>query len=200
VNINNFTTNPRYGNYNDTNDIIDSIEFLTTKEQFSEKLSLYPNFKLDSGGRHDYTLLAVAAERGNMDIIDKIIEIGDASLLFIGNDYGESPLHCAIKNHQFNSHEIIKKLIKWGTPVDIRKNDDSETPLSMALMYTRVTVSSIFLRLGAAIPKKYIGSEVLESAKQKMMTETEKQFSMGMKGIMPKDVSDYILSISAKLI
>ena len=61
------------------------------------------------------------------------------------NDFGDTPLHLAIKHHL---HEVTKTLLDLKVDVN-SKNNNHETPLHFAIQYSTPTIVEMLLKLGA---------------------------------------------------
>ena len=192
-----YTTKP--GN-NHPHHAIELTQFITSEtkaKEFSEKLAAYPQYELNSGGRHGLTVLASAALHGNVDLIDHIVKL-DKSLLYVQDYSGRSPLHCACEKE--TGFFAARKLIQLGTPVNIiskTNGAESETPLDTALHKKGTNIAHMLLRMGGKTQTMSDTPEY-EAAKKEMMTKQEKLFKMGLQNQFPKDVLNYILQISAR--
>jgi len=196
--------------------LCDFIKPTTTAEEFSDELAKYPDFKLNYGGQLGYTVLAQAAYKGNAALIEHIVNLGDKTLFFIGTYSYHSPLHCACSCENVDAGYLAaKKLVQLGAPINIVheywcENEDGveevhffNTPLEHALSKGCIKITAMLLRIGGIVPK--ITEKKLatyESAKKELMTKQEMLFKAQTNDTqeLPREVANYILAISAKLI
>lgn len=110
-----------YGGYNPQK----IITRTTTTQEFDVERAKNPDFQLDNRGRNGHTSLTVAAEQGNVLLIEHIVRIGGTRLLDMGNDYGITPLFWAVIG---NHRAAAKKLIELGSNVNIASSSGCKLP------------------------------------------------------------------------
>jgi hypothetical protein len=169
------------------------IKPTTTVKEFSKTLDLYALRAEAEGG---YTVLAKAAEMGNVALIEHIVNIGGKVLLLIGNNsnyWPISPLHCACKCVDLQAGFFAaKKLIQLGTSINLvgrlmcnRGNgytlEFTSTPLEKALELGCTKIAAMLLRLGGIfrnLNEKQLAT--LEEVKKELMNSQELLFKMQM--------------------
>lgn len=175
-------------------------------EVFSSAININPS---------SITALSMWAKHGDLISIN---EVSDKRLLRLGDAIGRTPLHytCLCLNAE-NGYLAAKKLIQLGSPINLVKKferkdhrgniqiDFSDTPLEFALRNGAIKIAALLLRLeGIARPELFYNKEheMLDDAKKEIMTCSEKLFKLGIaeQNVLPNEVVDFILLISAKLI
>ena len=184
--------------------IVNMIQSDTSRNDFLKEMEKYPKYTLQTAGYDGNVALIRAANKGNLDLIDLIVEIGGKTILNVGNQQGEAPLHSAILcSDPEKGYLAVKKLIDLGSPVNIiQQSTHAVTPLESALNNGCIKIAILLLRFGGiARLKKLKDPQSLESARKKIMTQSEKLFKLGIfeKDALPNDVIRYILLISSRL-
>lgn len=100
--------------------ITNKINHETTPEEFDQLLADYPNYDLSYGNRCGWNVLGVAACRGNVALVEHIVKIGEPKILNMGNEFGMSPLFCAMYGEDLNKmYQVAKKLIELGADINL---------------------------------------------------------------------------------
>ncbi|MBA2369514.1 MAG: ankyrin repeat domain-containing protein [Candidatus Protochlamydia sp.] len=197
--------------YGEEHDFYKSITSNTSTNEFLNKWESYPEITLRTGvGRLGATPLHIAAERGNIELINFIISIGGKTLLNTHDSYNRTPLHCAIEcKDQDKGYLAATRLIALGTFIDIVPENpqckSNPTPLECALremgnQKNKVSKIASFLQnKGATIRTEFLrGSPIDKKMYEIVAYENAKLFKMGASSegtlkALPTDVIDSIL-------
>lgn len=120
------------------------------------------------------TAVAHAARLGSLEVVAALIAAGAS----VGpGPAGNTPLHCSVELHWCND-AIWDLLVEAGSPMEA-KNDDGETPLSLAQREWNWMAIVNFLRHGARRDVVVNGKTPLERAIAKKQTRVVKVLSPG---------------------
>ena len=212
------SVDPNRNQYLETVQINREITETTSKSDFEKLCSRFPHFTLDCGGVCADTVLATAVIKGNIPLIEEIAKKGmklikeltsdSVNPLFLIRDTlrGFTPLHLASTcEDKEKGYLAAKTLVKMGSPVNIAQYIDSPnlsgffvTPLDTALEEENIKIATFLLRQGG-IALWYDG-ENLAIAKKDIMEENEMLFKLSQQNNFPKEIMNYILYLSTKLI
>src|SRR6185503_6015896 len=100
------------------------ITATTTPEEFDIERAKHPSYQLIDVGLSSFTSLHIAAQVGNVPLIEYIIRIGGKILLNVGTEKGKTALVCALENYQ---PAAVITLIALGSDVNMTyKQTDTE--------------------------------------------------------------------------
>src|SRR6185503_515010 len=91
------------------------ITATTTPEEFDIERAKCPTYKLINVRGMGFTALHIAAQVGNVLLIEHIVRVGGAILLDVVNCEGKTPLFCAV---EYNQRAAVIKLIALGSKVN----------------------------------------------------------------------------------
>ncbi|MES2272765.1 MAG: ankyrin repeat domain-containing protein [Chlamydiota bacterium] len=159
--------------------MVNFIQLNTTPQEFDTERKKYPNYQLTYGGRIGWNALGSAADEGNVELVEHIVQIGGKALIELGNFVGFTPLFCATRN---NHYLTAKKLIELGANVNIGTFRDSDgekrntlegsTPLWAAAQEARnVALVRLLLKKGA------VAEPALESEGLKILDQAQKEIA-----------------------
>lgn len=104
----------------DASRIISGVTQETTPNQLDIMLKSFPRYTFDQGGQYGQTLLARAAQLGNLKLIVHIVRKGGNGLLDLGNVQGDTPLF-AVASCQNPQRAVLaaRTLLNLGANVNI---------------------------------------------------------------------------------
>lgn len=135
-----------------------------------------------------YTMLCNAAMRGNIAMMECLIEAGADVNYLISEKYRNavfeqeavknnfSPLSMAI---QAGEHDAMRVLIKNGADVNLQRFDGKNSPLQAAIDCKDVMAVDILVKSGAKLPEKEVESwaigKIIDKKKEKLNKEKEQK-------------------------
>lgn len=150
------------------------IEPNTAVDAFDEKkraLEESHGYELTFGGRCGWNVLGAATITGNIALIEHIVRVGGKDLMDYANIYGNTALHIAAYENDFNKACLIsKKLIQLGAQINICSIDTkikNRTPLIVAANKSNLQLVKLLLKNGAIVPDNV--NEQLDTVQQKII-------------------------------
>lgn len=218
-----FPWSVRYREANNRNisNIIEVIDENTSVDDFEKmcykvsvyKLNIVPSYTNTFKPKYGIqTALGRAAATGNLSLIDYMVRKAGKELLFLCDEEGRIPLHQTVLCKDLDKGLLAaRKLIQLGTPIDMKTylgNMKGINLLELAIMNSSKNIVILCLRLGMKEFKMEKTQYTLKKrtfiqyCRNRMMYKNEKLFSLSQQeaNILPKDVIDYILLISSKLV
>ncbi|XP_063692783.1 poly [ADP-ribose] polymerase tankyrase-2-like [Bolinopsis microptera] len=158
------------------------------ERNLTELLNIYNVNNLDydaKGGRYKRTVLHVAAEQDEQEIVCYLIQHG--ADVGTKSNYGYSPLHGAARN---NRVELAKLLLQHGADVNTKSNN-GYTLLHEAAHNNRVEVAKLLLQHGADVnTKSNNGYTLLHGAARCNTVEVAKLLLQHGADISTKDIDN----------
>ena len=100
--------------------LTNKIKNNTTPEEFDQFINDIPGYDLSYGGRCGWNVLGTAANTGNVILVEHIVKIGEPKLLNMGNEFGMTPLFCAMYGEDLDQMYLVaKKLIDMGADINL---------------------------------------------------------------------------------
>ena len=98
-------------------DAVSYIRQDTTPEDFDKHRQKYwPEYELVDGGRCGWNVMGQAAYTGNVELVEHLYKLEGARLVNLGNEFGMTPLYCAVIGGQLAT---ATKLIELGAKVNL---------------------------------------------------------------------------------
>lgn len=145
-----------YGELAGASRIINFISSDTLPEEFDEIRieQEQMGYRLEFGDKWGYNALGTAVIFSNIPLIRHIVAIGGKHLLNYANLKGDTPLHLAAKNDDYEkAYEIAQELIQLGSKINLDTPFRKDyTPLMTAVRSGNIELARLLLRNNAIIP------------------------------------------------
>lgn len=141
-----------YGELAGASRIINFISSDTLPEEFDEIRieQEQMGYRLEFGDKWGYNALGTAVIFSNIPLIRHIVAIGGKHLLNYANLKGDTPLHLAAKN---DDYEIAQELIQLGSRINLDTPFRKDyTPLMTAVRSGNIELARLLLNNNAIIP------------------------------------------------
>jgi len=177
----------------------------------------YEQLSVDQKERY-YFSAKNAAQKGNFDLVQSLFNIHRNDLFLVFGEERYSLLHHACVSRvticycrdDSHVHQMVKKIIELGCPINMTDRKETLTPLEYAVtVNSPLSVTVMLFRMGGIFrpvnDEKY--KRNLSLVKQNCMIRQEKQFKCGYildnnctLKVFPKEIIDVILLSSARLL